>query len=55
MPTKVGYRVIDENFDKDTVRAETSFTESGLDFPLGSPPESETGFIQKTRCITADI
>ena len=28
--------VPDENFDEDTARAETSFADSGLDFPLGS-------------------
>ena len=30
----------EESFDEDKVRAETSFTDSGLDFPLGSTPES---------------
>ena len=30
----------EESFDEDKVRAETSFTDSGLDFPLGSSPES---------------
>ena len=30
----------EESFDDDKVRAETSFTDSGLDFPLGSSPES---------------
>ena len=30
----------EESFDEDKVRAEISFTDSGLDFPLGSSPES---------------
>ena len=33
-------RVPEEIFEEDIVRAETSFTDSGLDFPLGPSPES---------------
>ena len=31
---------VEDSFEEDKVRAETSFTDSGLDFPLGSSPES---------------
>ena len=35
-----GVGIPEESFDEDKVHAETSFTDSGLDFPLGSSPES---------------
>jgi hypothetical protein len=42
MQRRLGVDTLDESFDEDKVRAaaETSFTDSGLDFPLGSSPES---------------
>jgi len=35
-----GMGIPEESFDEDIDRAETSFKDSGLDFPLGSSPES---------------
>ena len=43
MQRRLGVGALEDSFDEDKVRAaaaETSFTDSGLDFPLGSSPES---------------